>query len=167
MPARKLDAIDLKLLEALQEDARASNRSLAGRVHLSESACLARLRGLERVGIIIGYDLALSFERLGAFEMWVDVTLMDDAAKTLSAFERLIPKEREICAAYLIGNEAEFRLHVVTASFERWRAFSSRLLSHRAIVKTITRSVVYKRYRIGGSAIRQILGQHPTDQDGS
>ncbi len=155
--SRKLDAIDLRLLEALQGDARASNRSLARRMHLSESACLARLRRLEHAGIIAGYELALSFEQLGAFETWVDVTLTDDEAQTLAAFERLIPKEREIYAAYLIGEQMKFRLHVVTADFERWLAFSSRLLSHRTIVKGMTRNVVYKRYRVGGCAIAEIL----------
>lgn len=163
MSSRKLDGIDLKLLEALQHDARASNRSLAKRVHLSESACLARLRRLEREGIITGYDVALSFERLGAFETWVDVSLVDDEIETVTAFERLIPKEREICAAYLIGDDAKFRLHVVTANFERWRAFAGRLLGHRAVVKGLTRSVVYKRYRIKGCDIRQLLTLPPTD----
>lgn len=167
MSLRKLDAIDLRILEALQGDARASNRSLASRAHLSESACLARLRHLEQEGIIEGYKLALSFERIGAFETWVDVTLVDDEAQTLAAFERLIPTEREIFAAYLIGEEVKFRLHVVTADFERWLAFSNRLLSHRTIVKGIARSVVYKRYRTKGWAIGQILSQHSNGQGGS
>ena len=167
MSHRKPDSIDLRLLEALQQDARASNRSLASRVHLSESACLARLRHLEQEGIIAGYELALSFEQLGAFETWVDVTLIDDEAQTLAAFERLIPKEKEIFAAYLIGEQMKFRLHVVTADFERWLAFSSRLLSHRTIVKGIARSVVYKRYRTKGCCIGQILSPQPNGQGGS
>lgn len=167
MGPRRIDATDLRLLEALQQDSRASNRSLANRVHLSESACLARLRRLESEGIIAGYELALSFERLGAFETWVDVTLIDDEAQTLAAFERLLPKEKEICAAYLIGEQMKFRLHVVTSDFERWLAFSSRLLSHRTIVKGIARSVVYKRYRTNGCAIGQIVGPLSNGKSGS
>lgn len=157
MIARRLDAIDLRLLEALQEDARASNRSLAKRVNLSESACLARLRNLERDGVIVGYDVHLSYEQLGAFETWVDVTLVDDEDQTVAAFERLISKEHEIRAAYLIGEDTKFRLHVVTANFEGWRAFSSRLLSHRSIIKGLTRSLIYKSYRAQGSAARTLL----------
>ena len=44
----KLDRTDGQILAALQRDGRISNRELAEQVHLSESACLRRVRGWKR-----------------------------------------------------------------------------------------------------------------------
>ena len=53
MPDKSLDAIDIRILAALQEDAKLSNVELASRVHLSPSPCLSRVRKLERAGVVI------------------------------------------------------------------------------------------------------------------
>ena len=52
MPRIKLDAIDIKILNLLQEDASVSNIDLAELVGLSQSPCLRRVRALEEAGII-------------------------------------------------------------------------------------------------------------------
>ncbi len=57
MPKPMLDRIDRKILALLQEDGRLTNKRLAERVSLSPSACLARVRQLERDGVITGYKL--------------------------------------------------------------------------------------------------------------
>ncbi|MGL6222307.1 MAG: Lrp/AsnC family transcriptional regulator, partial [Steroidobacteraceae bacterium] len=51
----KLDRVDNQILAALQRDGRVSNRELAEQVHLSESACLRRMRALEQAGVIDRY----------------------------------------------------------------------------------------------------------------
>src|SRR5690606_15887206 len=50
-----LDRFDKKILAELQRDGRISNVELAGRVSLSESACLRRVRSLEQAGLIERY----------------------------------------------------------------------------------------------------------------
>jgi len=49
------DRIDRLILHELQLDGRLTNAGLAGRVSLSESACLRRVRRLESAGLIRGY----------------------------------------------------------------------------------------------------------------
>ncbi|MBK6452343.1 MAG: Lrp/AsnC family transcriptional regulator [Proteobacteria bacterium] len=51
----KLDRVDNQILAALQRAGRLSNRELAEQVHLSESACLRRMRALEEAGVIDRY----------------------------------------------------------------------------------------------------------------
>ena len=51
-----LDAIDQRILAALQRDARLSFEQLAERVGLSSSAVLRRVRRLEGDGVIAGYS---------------------------------------------------------------------------------------------------------------
>src|SRR5690606_2238376 len=50
-----LDAIDRRILAALQEDGRLSNVELARQVNLSPSPCLARVKALEKKGFISAY----------------------------------------------------------------------------------------------------------------
>ena len=58
MPYINLDAIDLRILNALQADGRLTNQELADQVGLSPSPCLRRVRRLERDGFIRTYDLS-------------------------------------------------------------------------------------------------------------
>ena len=54
-PEPKLDSIDRAILVELQREGRLSNLELAGRVHLSPSACLRRVNALEQSGVISQY----------------------------------------------------------------------------------------------------------------
>ena len=56
---RSLDRIDLKILRALQDNARISYVDLAAQVGLSTTPCLERVKRLERSGIIRGYKAVL------------------------------------------------------------------------------------------------------------
>jgi Lrp/AsnC family leucine-responsive transcriptional regulator len=49
-----INQFDRAILRVLQQDGRISNVELAERVNLSESACLRRVRVLEKSGLIKG-----------------------------------------------------------------------------------------------------------------
>ena len=73
----KLDRVDNQLLAALQRDGRASNRELAELVHLSESACLRRIRALEQAGVIDRYAALVNQAKVGLpGNVFVSITLM-------------------------------------------------------------------------------------------
>ena len=55
----KLDAIDRRILSALQRDGRMQNVELAHEVGLSPSPCLRRVRLLEEAGVIEKYVAVL------------------------------------------------------------------------------------------------------------
>ena len=61
----ELDAIDWRILGALQDDSRVSHAELARRVHLTPPAVAARIRKLEDLEVIQGYRLELNLPRLG------------------------------------------------------------------------------------------------------
>jgi Lrp/AsnC family leucine-responsive transcriptional regulator len=65
MPTTKLDAIDRRILAALQRDARLSNVELADEVGLSPSPCLRRVKLLEQDKVITGYHASLDRVRVG------------------------------------------------------------------------------------------------------
>ncbi|MFG3756172.1 Lrp/AsnC family transcriptional regulator, partial [Klebsiella pneumoniae] len=60
-----VDAFDLKILAALQDDGRLTNQELADIAGLSASQCSRRRSRLEEDGIIQGYHADLANEALG------------------------------------------------------------------------------------------------------
>src|SRR3546814_3294867 len=90
----RLDRIDRRILEILQAEGRLTNQELSSRVALSPSACLARVRQLERIGVIQGYHARLDPFRLDiGLVLFVEVTLEghrpDEQARFEAAIEAL------------------------------------------------------------------------------
>jgi len=61
----ELDAIDRRILRALQADGRSTYDQLAAQVNLSPSATLRRVRRLEETGVIAAYVALVPAERVG------------------------------------------------------------------------------------------------------
>lgn len=61
----KLDGIDEKIIQLLQENARISIKDIAASVFLSSPAVTARIERLERNGVIIGYHAQINPAALG------------------------------------------------------------------------------------------------------
>ena len=86
-----LDAYDLRLLAALQEDARLTNQQLADLVHLSPSQCSRRRAGLERAGIIGRYRTELAADRLGfTVTAFINVSLATHSSSSARRFREMI-----------------------------------------------------------------------------
>jgi DNA-binding Lrp family transcriptional regulator len=64
-PVRPLDPIDRTILRLLQEDGRASIRSVAERVHVSRAHAYARINRLIEDGVIRGFTARVDHERAG------------------------------------------------------------------------------------------------------
>ncbi len=118
-----LDRTDHLILAALQRDGRLSNRDLAERVHLSESACLRRVRALEDRGVITGYAAQVNPARVGLpGNVFVSITLNRQEQGDLAAFEEAVARVPEVMECYLMTGQQDYLLRVVVsdpADFER------------------------------------------------
>ena len=63
---KKLDTIDISILNVLQNNSRISNAELSAKVNLSQTPCLRRLRNLEESGLIERYTIRLNHQMIGA-----------------------------------------------------------------------------------------------------
>src|SRR5688572_23469152 len=63
--AHSLDAIDWRLIEELQVDARVPLSRLGKRVGLSQPAISERVRRLEAAGVIEGYTARINYQAVG------------------------------------------------------------------------------------------------------
>ncbi len=72
------DRFDLRILHVLQSDGRISVTDLAGRIGLSKSPTQARLKRLEKDGVIKGYRALVDPIRIGRDHVaFVEVKLSD------------------------------------------------------------------------------------------
>jgi len=119
----KLDRTDQAILTELQRDGRLSNRDLAERVHLSESACLRRVRALEEAGVIDRYAAIVNQARVGLpGNVFVSITLNRQEQTDLAAFEAAVKRVPEVMECYLMTGQQDYLLRVVVsdpADFER------------------------------------------------
>jgi len=119
----KLDRTDQAILAELQRDGRLSNRELADKVHLSESACLRRMRALEEAGVIDRYAALVSQSRVGLpGNVFVSITLNRQEQADLAAFEEAVKRVPEVMECYLMTGAQDYLLRVVVsdpADFER------------------------------------------------
>ena len=119
----RLDRTDRSLLAELQRDGRLSNRELAERVHLSESACLRRVRALEEAGVIDRYAAVVSQNKVGLpGNVFVSITLNRQDQTDLSAFEDAVKRVPEVMECYLMTGPQDYLLRVVVSDpsdFER------------------------------------------------
>src|ERR1700742_569359 len=95
MPKSKLnlDEVDRKILAQLQTDGRMSLSDLAGKVGLSSSPCLRRVRILEREGVISRYVAVLDQRAVGLpVSVFVSVKLDKQREEHLDRFAKTIPR---------------------------------------------------------------------------
>jgi len=142
----KLDRIDRKILAALQEDARLTNQALSERVALSPSACLARVRGLERSGVIQGYHARLDPFTLDiGLVLYVEITLDGHAPAELAAFEKAIVALPQVVEASHVTGSFDYILKVVVADMAEWTRIAEQLASAGLGVDRINSYVVMRK----------------------
>ena len=146
MPKQDLDAIDRRILENLQNDARMSNVTLAEKVGLSPSPCLRRVGGLESAGVIKGYATLVDAEAVGLpVSVFVNVTLERQIEKALEAFEKEIRARPEVMECYLMTGDADYLLRVVLADLAAYRQFLMDHLTRIPGVSNIRSSFALKQ----------------------
>lgn len=123
MPKISMDAIDRKILAALQHNGRLTNVELAEEVGLSPSPCLRRVRLLENAGVITGYHAALDRAGLGlGLTVFVGVKVERHHEEEATALREAVEALPEVVSCHLVSGEADFLLQVVVpdlAAYER------------------------------------------------
>jgi DNA-binding Lrp family transcriptional regulator len=148
MPPEPLDAIDRRILERLQDNARVSNVELARAVNLSPSPCLARVRRLEESGLIRRHVTLLDPVKLGlTVSVLVQVTLEKQIEPALEAFEKAMRARPEVMECYLMTGDADYLLRVVVPDVPAFERFILDFLSRVPGVGNIKSSFALKQVK--------------------
>ena len=127
--SQDLDRIDLKILNALQQDGRSSNLKLADVVSLSPTAVLARVQRLTREGFILGYEARLNPLKLGAGLMvFVEVLLDRTTPHVFEAFRAAVQVRSEIMECHMVAGGFDYLLKTRMADMNAYREFAGSVL---------------------------------------
>ena len=138
MAQTELDAIDRRILEVLQRNARIANTDLADEVGLTPAPCLRRVKRLEELGFIAGYTAVLDHKRVGlGLTVFVTVTLDRQTKRTYDDFAEKMRSAPEVLECYLILGERDFLLKIVVADLEAYQRFYLEVLTLAPGVRNI------------------------------
>ena len=122
--ASNLDSTDLKILQALQENARQTIKELAAKVNLSTTPVFERLKRLEREGFIRQYVAVLDAEKLDlGFEVFCSVKLKQMTRDVARAFTRTIRKIPQVAECYNISGEYDYLLKIRARNMKEYNEF--------------------------------------------
>jgi DNA-binding Lrp family transcriptional regulator len=141
-----MDALDRKILAAVQADGRLTITELAARVGLSVSPCHRRLRALERSGTIRGYRAVVDAQALGlTFEALVFVTMRQEDRDTLLGFEAAVVGIPNVLLAQRLFGDPDYLLRIVTADLAAYQRLEDDTLSALPGVQRLNSTLVMKR----------------------
>ena len=131
-----LDAIDRKIIAALQAEGRLPIVDLADKVGLSPTPCQRRVKRLEEEGLIVRYAALVSPAAMGVgLQALVEVTLEDHSEKTVEAFVASIRARPEVVACYAVTGDMDFLLHVFATDLASFSEFALKALLRMPGVK--------------------------------
>ena len=147
MGAVRLDAIDIRILDAIQRDGRITKLALAEKVGLSPTPCWVRLARLEKAGIVAGYHGRLALKSVAPVTtVLVEMTLANHRQADFDRFERAVKEAPEIIACWSVGGGVDYLLKVVARDVDAYQRLIDGLLEReigidRYFTYIVTRTV--------------------------
>jgi DNA-binding Lrp family transcriptional regulator len=143
-----VDAFDLKILGALQDDGRLTNQQLADVAGLSASQCSRRRMRLEQENVISGYHADLSAEALGfGVIAFIQVTLATHSPDNAKKFRALMQRIDEIQEAYSLTGDADYVLKAVLRDLKGLSELVNNVLMPHPSVAHVRSSIVLDRLK--------------------
>ncbi len=117
----KLDSADRRIINELQSNGRLSNVELAGRVGLSDSPCLRRVRRLEENSVIKGYNAVVDHHKVGLdIIAYIQVDLDQRSEANTAAFRDAVTSEPLIIECYALTGDHDFLLKAAAADLDEF-----------------------------------------------
>ena len=141
-----LDAIDIRILSAIQAHGQLSKHSLAEIVNLSPTPCWARLTRLKREGFIRGYHADIALDRIVDFcTVIVTISLKNHRKSDFDRFESHIRELDEVVECIATGGGMDYVLKIITPGLSAFQdLMESLLLAELGIERYITYIVTRK-----------------------
>lgn len=150
--AIELDAIDRRILRALQADGRLTYDALAAAAGLSSSAVLRRVRRLEEGGVIAAYVALVPPERVGlGLTAYLNVRLEKQTDNPLrnprDLFRAAVQTWPEVVECAALTGEMDYLLRVLVQDMQHYARFISDTLLKHPSVQDCKTSFVLERLK--------------------
>ncbi len=124
----KIDSINWKILNCLQENARKPNTEIARQVNISSPAVAERIRKMEDVGIIQGYHAKVSHFETG-HQLKAIITLRAFMGR-LKPFLQKVTDFKEVLNCYRITGNENIVMEVVLNDQKHLEQFIDQLITY-------------------------------------
>jgi Lrp/AsnC family leucine-responsive transcriptional regulator len=148
----ELDELDLRLLDALQRNARSTFTELGQIVGLKAPAVHDRVKRLEQRGYIRGYSAQLDATRLG-LNLIAFVSCYTSPDCAYDEFTRRLSEMPEICEVHSVAGEESFLCKVATRSTQHLDDLLARLKATPGMARTRTTIVLGIPFDRGGVTV--------------
>lgn len=144
----ELDSFDVKILKALQKDAKIKNVELANKVGLSPSPCLARVKSLTERGVINRHVTLLDPTKIGLnLNVYVQITLTHQNDHILRKFSQSICAWPEVLECHLMTGDSDYLLRLVVRDVEHLRSFILDRLTPLEGISSIRSSIALEQIK--------------------
>jgi DNA-binding Lrp family transcriptional regulator len=131
-----LDAVDLELLAALARDPRATVVALAEKLGLSRNTVQARMAKLDRTGVFLSYERAISASALGfPIEAFINVMVRQAELPQITAEVLRIP---EVVQAHGLSGQVDLLVRVACRDTQHLFDTDARILAIEGVERTET-----------------------------
>ena len=145
----ELDALDRRILNALQRDGRMQNVELAKEVGLSPSPCLRRVRLLEEAGVIERYVAVLNATKVGkGLTVFARVWLKGQDVETVDHFTEAVKRLPEVVECHLMAGDCDFLLRIVAADLDDYRQFQIKHLTRIKGVQSVKTEIPMQKIKL-------------------
>jgi Lrp/AsnC family leucine-responsive transcriptional regulator len=147
MSALKLDRMDRRILDVLQERAHISNLELADTVGLSPTPCARRVRRLEDSGLIRAQVTLLDQEKLGlSLTAFISISMDRHTPDRFEAFEAEVRDYPEVLDCCVVtGQNADYLVQAVVPDMAYYERFLLGRLTRIPGVSGVHSSFVLRR----------------------
>lgn len=138
-----MDAIDKKLIQLLQKDAKMTIKELSSRLNLSNTPIYDRIKKLEKEGVIEGYTIQLNKKKFGLnLTAFCAVSMESHHSQSITEFETDILKLDEVSECYHIAGSFDYLLKINIKDMQDYQSFITHKLAALANINKLQSSFV-------------------------
>ena len=125
-----MDAVDLKILAILQEDASLSVQEVANRVNLSQTPCWRRIQRLEESGVIARRVAIADPDKIGfGLSVFVEIETGDHSAAWLEHFAEAVLSLPEVMEVHRMAGDIDYLLRIAVSNMADYDRFYRKLIA--------------------------------------
>jgi len=148
MTKLKLDAIDRKILELLQNNSNITNAQLAQEIGLSPAPTLERVKKLENAGRLKSYHAVVDLASVGlGVSTFVMVSLKGHNKQNIEKFMKAIRKIDEVVECHHVTGQADFILKIVAPDIPAYQNLMLEKVSNIEVVDSMQSMVILSTFK--------------------
>lgn len=141
--SKKLDSIDLSILEILQENGKITNLQLSKEIGLSPAPTLERVKKLESTGVIKSYHAKVEETALDiGIIAYMQVSLVRQANNAIDKFAQHVQTIDEVVECYQVTGQADLLLKVMVKDIPAFDKMVRDKFNHIAEIDRIETMIV-------------------------